>query len=50
MSEARPPYVIDPHAVYTIPAAAEALGLARECLPREIRLGRLQARIPLAAP
>jgi hypothetical protein len=30
--------------VYTVPAATSALGLARECLPREIRLGRLEAR------
>jgi hypothetical protein len=38
------PHVIDPNAVYTVPTAAAALGLARETLPREIRLGRLQAR------
>jgi hypothetical protein len=38
------PHVIDPRAVYTVPAATAALALARECLPREIRLGRLQAR------
>ena len=43
---ARPgaPHVIDPHACYTIPTATAALGLRKECLPREIRAGRLQAR------
>jgi hypothetical protein len=39
-----PPHTISPHAVYSIAAAQVALGLARETLPREIRLGRLQAR------
>jgi hypothetical protein len=45
-AEARPagPHVIDPHAVYTVPSATAALGLRKECLPREIRAGRLQAR------
>jgi hypothetical protein len=38
------PHVIDPRGVYTIPSATAALDLAKECLPREIRLGRLQAR------
>jgi hypothetical protein len=38
------PHVIQPHAVYTLVSATAALGLARECLPREIRLGRLEAR------
>jgi hypothetical protein len=38
------PHVIDPHAVYTAETAAEALDLRKECLPREIRLGRLEAR------
>jgi hypothetical protein len=44
LSESQRPHVLDPHAVYTIPSAAAALGLAKETLPREIRLGRLQAR------
>jgi hypothetical protein len=43
-ADPRPPHVIHPTAVYSLPAAAAALGLARETLPREIRLGRLQAR------
>lgn len=38
------PHEIDPNTVYTLPSATEALGTARDCLPREIRLGRLQAR------
>jgi hypothetical protein len=38
------PHVIVPTAVYTLATAASGLGLARECLPREIRLGRLEAR------
>jgi hypothetical protein len=36
------PHVIDPHAVYTLESARTALGLAKACLPREIRLGRLK--------
>jgi hypothetical protein len=32
------------HGVYTISTARAALELAKETLPREIRLGRLQAR------
>jgi hypothetical protein len=36
------PHVIDPHAVYDVPTAAHCLGLAKNCLPREIRLGRLR--------
>jgi hypothetical protein len=45
-AEQRPPgpHVIDPTAVYTIATATAALTLRKECLPREIRLGRLQAR------
>jgi hypothetical protein len=35
-------HVIDPAAVYTVPTASAALGLAKNCLPREIRLGRLR--------
>jgi hypothetical protein len=37
-----PVHVIDPKAVYTIPQARHALGLARGTLPRESRLGRLR--------
>jgi len=36
------PHVIVPDAVYTLTTANAALGLARNCLPREIRLGRLR--------
>jgi hypothetical protein len=39
----KPPHVIDPHAVYDMRTAAACLGLAKHCLPREIRLGRLRA-------
>lgn len=35
--------VLHPRAVYDLAGAARALGLARSCLPREIRLGRLRA-------
>jgi hypothetical protein len=43
---ARPPapHVIDAAAVYTVASATAALGLRKECLPREMRMGRLQAR------
>jgi hypothetical protein len=34
--------VIDPRAVFTIPTATRTLELARNCLPREARLGRLR--------
>jgi hypothetical protein len=34
--------VIDPRAVFTIEQARSTLGLAKNCLPREIRLGRLR--------
>jgi hypothetical protein len=37
------PHVIDPRAVYTLESARSSLGLARGCLPREIRLRRLRA-------
>jgi hypothetical protein len=40
----RGPHVVNPDAVYTLASAAAALGLAKECLPREVRLGRLEAR------
>ena len=36
--------VIHPNAVFTLASAAAACGLPSNCLPREIRLGRLQAR------
>jgi hypothetical protein len=36
------PAIINPHAVYTIPTARAALGLAEHTLPRECRLGRLR--------
>ena len=36
------PHVIAPTAVYTVPEAAAALGLAKGTLPREVRLGRLR--------
>jgi hypothetical protein len=39
--EARAP-VIDPRAVFTIDQARTTLRLAKNCLPREIRLGRLR--------
>lgn len=35
--------VIDPRAVYTLGSGRAALGLAKGCLPREIRQGRLRA-------
>jgi hypothetical protein len=35
--------VIEPRAVYTLAQARTLLDLARSCLPREIRLGRLRA-------
>jgi hypothetical protein len=34
--------VIDPRAVYSIAQAQSALQLRKNCLPREIRLGRLR--------
>jgi hypothetical protein len=34
--------IIDPKAVFTIEQARNALQLAKNCLPREIRLGRLR--------
>jgi hypothetical protein len=34
--------VIDPRAVFTIDQARTTLQLAKNCLPREIRLGRLR--------
>jgi hypothetical protein len=34
--------IIDPKAVFTIESARSTLGLAKHCLPREIRLGRLR--------
>jgi hypothetical protein len=34
--------VIDPEAVFTIEQARATLQLAKNCLPREIRLGRLR--------
>jgi hypothetical protein len=34
--------VIDPKAVFTIDQARRTLQLAKNCLPREIRLGRLR--------
>jgi hypothetical protein len=36
------PHIIDPRAIYTLESARNALGLAKGCLPREIRLGRLR--------
>jgi hypothetical protein len=36
-------HVIDPNAVYDLPTAARCLGLKPNCLPREVRLGRLRA-------
>jgi hypothetical protein len=39
--EAKVP-VIEPRAVFTIEQARETLRLAKNCLPREIRLGRLR--------
>lgn len=35
-------HVIKSTAVYTLETARAALGLARACLPREIKLGRLR--------
>jgi hypothetical protein len=37
-------HAIVPTAVYDLATATEALGLTKECLSREIRLGRLEAR------
>ena len=34
--------VIDPRTVYSLDQARHVLGLAKGCLPREIRLGRLR--------
>jgi hypothetical protein len=34
--------VIDPRAIYTVETARAALGLAKHCLAREIRLRRLR--------
>lgn len=34
--------VIDPEAVFTVEQATRTLALAKNCLPREIRLGRLR--------
>jgi hypothetical protein len=39
---ARPPHLIHPLAVYTLPSARSALGLAKSSLNREIRLKRLR--------
>jgi hypothetical protein len=39
---ARPAPVIHPHQLFTLPQAAEALGLPPSTLPRECRLGRLR--------
>jgi len=36
-------HVIQPTAVYDLVTGRAALGLAKGCLPREIRLGRLRA-------
>jgi hypothetical protein len=36
------PHVIVPHAVYSVEAARQALGLAANTLPREIRKRRLR--------
>ncbi len=35
-------HFIEPTAVYDLHAAREAVGVAKGCLPREIRLGRLR--------
>jgi hypothetical protein len=35
--------VIEPNAVFTLDSLKHTLGLARNCLPREIRLARLRA-------
>jgi predicted DNA-binding transcriptional regulator AlpA len=40
---ARTPPTIDPHGVYDLITARATLQLAKGCLPREIRLGRLRA-------
>lgn len=34
--------IIHPRAIYDLNSAREILGLAKGCLPREIRLGRLR--------
>jgi hypothetical protein len=39
---AAPPPVIDPRQVFSLPQAGQTLGLAKNCLPREVRLGRLK--------
>jgi hypothetical protein len=44
VSDPTPPHGINPAVVYTLASATAALGPAKECLPREVRLGRLQAR------
>jgi hypothetical protein len=44
MSAVPHPHVIRRTAVYDLATAAAALGLPKATLPREIRLGRLQAR------
>ncbi len=36
------PAVIHPTAVYSLADAARLLGLRKNCLPREVRLGRLR--------
>jgi hypothetical protein len=35
-------HVIEPHGVYSLAAAREALGLKKDTLAREVRLGRLR--------
>lgn len=37
------PRRIDPLTVYDLQSGREAVGMAKGCLPREIRLGRLRA-------
>jgi hypothetical protein len=36
------PAILDAHAVYSLDQARQVLGLAKGCLPREVRLGRLR--------
>jgi hypothetical protein len=36
------PTILDPLLVLTLDQARQALGLAKGCLPREVRLGRLR--------
>jgi len=39
------PVLIRPGEVYTYESARAALGLKRDCLPREVQLGRLEGRV-----